>query len=162
MARETYQKKLNLYILAQVASVAEKSIENYQYSEYMCSECGDLYTRAGYKIVEVPLSGAGPVPSPVIVKKEHPAVTQEPAGSSRILEKETKPPWPTQIVTEQKPVPKSFTTMYTQTKPSHVSNAYTQTEPSRVSNSYTQTSSLQKLSDTWKTEYELSQGKAFQ
>jgi len=128
----------------------------------MCSECGDLYTRAGYKIVEVPWSGASPMPPPVIVKNEHPAVTQEPAGSSRILEKETKPPWPTQVVTKQKPVPKSFTTMYTQTKPSRVNNAYTQTEPSCVSNAYTQTSSLQELSDTWKTEYELSQGKAFQ
>ena len=100
MAREAYKEELNLYMLAQVASQAEKSVEKEKYSEYMCSECGDLYTRAGYKIVEVSLSGASPVPSFVIVKKEHPAVTQEPVGSSRILEKETKPPWPTQVVTE--------------------------------------------------------------
>ena len=110
MVREAYEKEINLYMLAQVASAAEKSAEKDQYSEYMCNECGDLYTRAGYKIVEVPLFGASPILPPIIVKKEYPAVTQELAGSSRILEKGTKPPRPTQVVTEQKPVGKSFTT----------------------------------------------------
>jgi len=127
MARETYQKELNLHILAQVASAAKKSTEKDQYSEYMCSECGDLYTRAGYKIVEVPLFGASPVPSHVLVKTEHPDVTQEPAGSSRISEKETEPPQPTQVVTEQNLIPTSFTTVDTHTEPSCVSDAYTQT-----------------------------------
>lgn len=87
MARETYQKELNQHILAQVAS--EKSIEKDQYSEYMCSECGDLYTQAGYKIVEVPMTGASPEPSPIVIKTEHPAITQEPVGSSRISEEES-------------------------------------------------------------------------
>ena len=146
MVKETYQNELNLHILAQVASGAEKSTEKDQYSEYMCSECGDLYTRAGYKIVKVPMPGTSLVPAPVLVKTEHPAVTQEPAGSSRIAEEEIEPPRPTQTVTEQK----SFTDMYTQT------------EPPCVSNAYTETSSFQELKDTWKTEYELSQGKAFQ
>lgn len=149
MARETYQKELNLHILAQVASAAEKSTEKDQYSEYMCSECGDLYTRAGYKIVEVSLSGASLVRSSVLVKTEHPIVTQELAGSSRISEKETEPPWATQVVMEQKLVPKSFT------------NVDTQTEPSCVSDAYTQISSFKELRDTWKTKYDLSQGKAF-
>ena len=149
-AREAYEKELKLYMLAQVASAAEKSAEKDQYSEYMCSECGDLYSRAGYKIVEVLLSGASSVSPPVIFKKEYLAVTQEPTGSSRILEKEIKPPRPTLVVTEQKPVPKSFKT------------ACTETEPRCVTNAHTQTSSFQELRDTWKTEYDLSQGKAFQ
>lgn len=64
-------------MLAQVASATKKSVEKDQYNEYMCSECGDLYSRAGYKIVEVPLFGASLVSPPVIVKKEYPTVTQE-------------------------------------------------------------------------------------
>ena len=74
----------------------------------MCSECGDIYTQAGYKIIVVPLTGA----SPVIIKKEHLAVTQEPAGSSIILEEETEPPRPSQVIDEQKPESKSFTTVH--------------------------------------------------
>ena len=66
----------------------------------MCSECGDLYSRAGYKIIEVPLPGSSPISPPVIVKKEYPAVTQEPVGSSKTLEEEIKPPRPTLVVTE--------------------------------------------------------------
>jgi len=154
MVKETYQNEFNLHILAQVASVAEKS----QYNEYMCSECGEIYTQAGYKIVKVPMTGASPQPSPVVIKTEQPAVTQEPGGSSRIVEEETEPLWPTQTITEQK----SFTDMYTQTEPSCINDAYTQTEPPCVSNAYTETFIFQELKDTWKTEYELSQGKAFQ
>ena len=56
-------------MLAQVASAAKKSAEKDQYSEYMCSECGDLYTRAGYKIVEVSLSGASLVLPPIKSKR---------------------------------------------------------------------------------------------
>jgi len=112
----------------------------------MCSECGELYTQARYNIVEVPMTGASPQISPVVIKIEQPAVTQEPAGSSRIAEENTEPPWPTQTITAQK----SFT------------DAYTQTEPPCVSNAYTETSSFQEIKDIWKTKYELSQGKAFQ
>jgi hypothetical protein len=47
----------------------------------MCCQCGDIYHQAGYKITQVPVPGAAPIPSP-FVKKE-PAVTQEPAGPSK-------------------------------------------------------------------------------
>lgn len=73
-------------MLAQVASAAEKSAEKDRHNEYMCSECGDLYSRAGYKIIKVSLPGSSLVSAPVIVKKEHPTVTQEPAGPSTTFE----------------------------------------------------------------------------
>jgi len=116
----------------------------------MCSECGDLYSRAGYKIIKVPLPGSTPVSAPVIVKKERPVVTQEPAGPSKTFEEEIKPPRPTLVVTDEKLAPKSLKTVCTQT------------EPRCVSTVSTQTSSFQELRDTWKREYDLSQGKAFQ
>ena len=50
-------------------------------------QCGDIYYRAGYKVVQVPLPGATPTPSPFEVKTE-PAVTQEPTGSTKL---KTKP-----------------------------------------------------------------------
>ncbi len=112
-AREAYEKEINLYMLAQVASATEKSAEKDRNNEYMCSECGDFYSRVGYMIIEVPLPGSSPVSPPIIVKKEYPTITQEPAGSSKTLEEEIKPPWPTLVVTEQKPVPKSFKTTCT-------------------------------------------------
>ena len=82
MVKEAYQNEYNLHFLARVAKVTEKS----QYNEYMCSECGELYTQAGYKVVQVPMTEANPPPPvateepAVVVKTEQPAVTQEPAG----------------------------------------------------------------------------------
>ena len=46
----------------------------------MCCQCGNVYYQAGYKIVQVPVPGAAPTPSPFEVK---PAITQEPAASTR-------------------------------------------------------------------------------
>jgi hypothetical protein len=51
----------------------------------MCCQCGNIYYQVGYKIVQVPVLGAAPTPSPFEVK---PAVTQEPAGSIKL---KTKP-----------------------------------------------------------------------
>jgi hypothetical protein len=51
--------------------------------EYMCCQCGDIYYRAGYKVIQVPVPGAAPTPSPFEVKTE-PATTQEPAGSTKL------------------------------------------------------------------------------
>jgi hypothetical protein len=45
----------------------------------MCCQCGDIYYQAGYKVIQVPVSGAPPTPSTFVVKKEESAVTQEPA-----------------------------------------------------------------------------------
>jgi hypothetical protein len=51
--------------------------------EYMCCQCGDVYHQAGYKVIQVPVPGAAPTPSPFEVKEE-PAATQEPAGPSKL------------------------------------------------------------------------------
>jgi len=89
-AREAYERELNLYMLAHEASTTEKSAEKERYEEYMCSQCGDLYAQVGYKVVETPLPGSSPATTSVIIKKEHPTVTQEPASPSRISEEGDK------------------------------------------------------------------------
>lgn len=79
MVKEAYQNEYNLHILSQVASATEKS----QYNEYMCSECGELYTQAGYKIVQVPMTEANPQPSATVIKTKQPAAvvkTEQPAA----------------------------------------------------------------------------------
>jgi len=93
--KEVYQNEYNLHMLARVASAAEKSK-----SEYMCSECGELFTNAGYKIIAVPITGVIPEPSAIVVKAEEPAVTQEPAGPSKIAEAERQPPQPAAVIVE--------------------------------------------------------------
>jgi len=87
MAREAYDKELNLYTLAHTTSMVEKNIEKDQYKEYMCSQCGNIYHKAGYKIVEIPLPGASPSSTSSAIKEERPTVTQEPVGPSKILKK---------------------------------------------------------------------------
>jgi len=114
----------------------------------MCSQCGDLYSRAGYKVVEIPLSRPTTAITFVVIKKERPAVTQEPAGPSRIFKEEEKPqlPQPAPVVKVENFVPKSVNTTFTQTEP---------LEAQIVS---TQTLSIQELSKIWKIKYALSQG----
>lgn len=114
-AREAYDRELNLYTLAHAASTTENSIEKYRYNEYMCSQCGNIYHQAGYKIVEVPLPGATLASTSVAIKEERPAVTQEPTGPSKIFEKEVKPqiPRPTVIVKTKSPVPRPTKTVFT-------------------------------------------------
>jgi hypothetical protein len=95
-AREAYEKELTRYTLERTTIMAERSTESIC-KEYMCCQCGNLYYQAGYKIVQVPVPGAVPTPSPFEVKpvvtqepaglrksETEPAVTQEPAGSSKI------------------------------------------------------------------------------
>jgi hypothetical protein len=95
-AREEYEKELTRYALERTTILAERTTESIC-KEYMCCQCGNVYYQAGYKIVQVPVPGAAPTPSPFEVKpavtqepaglrksKTEPAVTQEPAGSSRI------------------------------------------------------------------------------
>jgi hypothetical protein len=79
-AREAYEKELTRYALERTTIMAERTTES-TCKEYMCCQCGNLYYQAGYKIVQVPVPGEAPTPSPFEVK---PAVTQEPAGSSKI------------------------------------------------------------------------------
>jgi hypothetical protein len=95
-AREEYEKELTRYALERTTILAERTTESIC-KEYMCCQCGNIYYQAGYKIVQVPVPGAVPTPSPFEVKpavtqepagprksKTEPAVTQEPAGSPRI------------------------------------------------------------------------------
>jgi len=110
--REVYQSEYNLHILAKVASAEERTK-----SEFMCSECAELFTTVGYKVVEVPLTGVIPESSIIEEKGEEetdkpvatqepagppeavidkPAVTQEPASSPEVLEEQTDKPAVTQ------------------------------------------------------------------
>jgi hypothetical protein len=95
-AREAYEKELTRHALERTTIMAKRSTESIC-KEYMCCQCGNLYYQAGYKIVQVPVPGAAPTPSPFEVKpavtqepaglrksETEPAVTQEPAGSSKI------------------------------------------------------------------------------
>jgi hypothetical protein len=88
--------ELTWYALERTTILADRTTESIC-KEYMCCQCGNVYYQAGYKIVQVPVPGAAPTPSPFEFKpavtqepaglrksKTEPAVTQEPAGSSRI------------------------------------------------------------------------------
>jgi hypothetical protein len=81
-AKEAYEKELNSYTSSRIATLAEQTTESIC-KEYMCCQCGDIYYQAGYKVVQVPVPGAAPTPSPFEVKTE-PAATQEPAGSTKL------------------------------------------------------------------------------
>jgi hypothetical protein len=83
-AREEYEKELTRYALEQTTTLVAQTTESIC-KEYMCCQCGNIYYQAGYKIVQVPVPGAAPTPSPFEVK---PTVTQEPAGSIKL---KTKP-----------------------------------------------------------------------
>jgi hypothetical protein len=83
-AREAYEKEITRYALERTTTLAEQTTESIC-KEYMCCQCGNIYYQAGYKIVQVPVPGTTPTPSPFEVK---PAVTQEPAGSIKL---KTKP-----------------------------------------------------------------------
>jgi hypothetical protein len=94
--REAYEMELTRYALERTTILADRTTESIC-KEYMCCQCGNVYYQAGYKIVQVPVPGATPTPSPFEIKpavtqepaglrksKTEPAVTQEPAGSSKI------------------------------------------------------------------------------
>jgi hypothetical protein len=81
-AKEAYEKELNLYTLYRIATLSEKTTES-MCKEYMCCQCGDIYYQAGYKVIQVPVPGAAPTPSPFEVKEEL-AATQEPAGPTKL------------------------------------------------------------------------------
>ena len=70
--REAYQSEYNLHILAKVASAEEKTK-----SEFMCSECTELFTTVGYKVVEVPLTGV--IPESSIIEEKGEEQTDKPA-----------------------------------------------------------------------------------
>jgi hypothetical protein len=49
----------------------------------MCCQCREIYYQAGYKLIQIPVPGTTPNPSPFEAKTE-PAETQEPAGLRKI------------------------------------------------------------------------------
>jgi hypothetical protein len=89
-AKEPYEKELNLYTLARTATMSEGTTIEKPCREYMCCQCGDIYYQVGYKVIQIPMPGAPPAPSTFAVKEEHPVVTQEPTGPSKIKTE----PWP--------------------------------------------------------------------
>ena len=100
MVKEAYEKELKLYTLARIATMTEENTTKNQCREYMCSQCGDIYYQAGYKVIQIPMPGASPAPTTFAVKEENPVVTQEPAGPSKIKTE----PWPTTIVKSEAPI----------------------------------------------------------
>jgi hypothetical protein len=101
-AKEAYKKELNLYTIARTTTLSERTTKSLC-KEYMCCQCGDIYYQVGYKIIQVPVSGAPPNPSTFVVKQEEPAVTQEPAvaDTQEPATAETKEPaGPPKIKTE--------------------------------------------------------------
>ena len=84
MAKEAYDREINLYTLARIAAMEEKNKKDDQYREYMCSQCGDIYDQEGYKVVQIPMPGASLAPMTFAVKnEERPIVTQEQVGPSK-------------------------------------------------------------------------------
>jgi len=81
MAREAFEKELNLHTLAQVASMQNRET----CIEYMCKECGTVYQNAGYKVVEISL------PETIMTEgtqEECPTAPQEPVGPPVMQEEE--------------------------------------------------------------------------
>jgi hypothetical protein len=55
MEKEAYEKELNLYTLAHIATMSEGTTTESLCKEYMCSQCGDIYYQAGYKVIQIPI-----------------------------------------------------------------------------------------------------------
>jgi hypothetical protein len=170
MAKEAYEKELKLYTLARITTMTEENTIENPCREYMCSQCGDIYYQAGYKVIQIPMPGASPAPTTFSIKEECPVVTQEPARPSKI-KTET---WPTTIVKYEALV---FVNKVVQTLPIDESappsqiNTHTfveqatQTLPHPTTcNTETQTQPWdeQEIIDKWKKEFVVTQGKSLQ
>jgi hypothetical protein len=156
-ARETYEKELTRYALERTTIMAERTTESIC-KEYMCCQCGNVYYQAGYKIVQVPVPGAVPTPSPFEVKTE-PAETQEPAGPK--IQKGI----PT-AKTDVQTLPTEGLTLPSQIKPSTSKEQFTQTLPGpTTSDAETQTSHLwdeHAEIQKWKKDYAKTQDQQLQ
>jgi hypothetical protein len=172
-AREEYEKELTRHALERTTILAERTTESIC-KEYMCCQCGNIYYQAGYKIVQVPVPGATPTPSPFEARTE-PAVTQEPAGPSRIKTEpaETQEPASPRIQkgipTDKKDVqtlPTEGLTPPSQINPSTSREQFTQTPPGpTTSDAETQTSHLwdeHAEIQKWKKEYAKTQDQQLQ
>jgi hypothetical protein len=79
IAKEAYEKELNLYTLARTTTMSEGTTIENPCREYVCCQCGDIYYQASYKVIQISIPGAPPAPSTFVVKEEKYVVTQEPA-----------------------------------------------------------------------------------
>jgi hypothetical protein len=156
-AREAYEKELTRYALERTTIMSERSTESIC-KEYMCCQCGNLYYQAGYKIVQVPVPGETPTPSPFEVKTE-PAETQEPAGPQ--IQKET----PTDKKDVQTLPIEEITSLSHVTLPTSREQS-TQTPPGpTITNAQTQTSHLwDEVAEIqkWKKDYAKTQDQQLQ
>jgi hypothetical protein len=172
-AREKYEKELTRYALERTTILAERTTESIC-KEYMCCQCGNIYYQAGYKIVQVPVPGETPTPSPFEARTE-PAVTQEPAGPSKIKTEPAETQEPAgpkiqkEIPTTKKDVrtlPTEGLTLPSQINPSTSREQFTQTLPGpTTSDAETQTSHLwDELAEIqkWKKEYAKTQDQQLQ
>jgi hypothetical protein len=75
MAKEAYEKELKLYTLARIATMSEGTTIENPCREYMCSQCGDIYYQASYKVIQILMPGASPTPMTFVVKEERLVVT---------------------------------------------------------------------------------------
>jgi hypothetical protein len=170
MVKEAYDKEIKMYTLARIAAMTEENTKNDQCREYMCSQCGDIYYQAGYKVVQIPMPGASPAPTNFAVKEENPTVTQEPVGSSKVKNE----PGPSTTATYEAPV---FISKAVQTLPIEESappskiNTHTlveratQTLPQPITcdaETQTQPWDEQAIIDKWKTESAVTQDKNLQ
>jgi hypothetical protein len=170
MVKEAYDKELKLYTLARIATMTEENTKENQCREYMCSQCGDIYYQAGYKVTQIPMPGASPAPTTFAVKEENPVVTQEPVGPSKIQNE----PWPTTTATSEAPV---FINKVVQTLPIDESAPHskinthtlveqaTQTLPQPITcdaETQTQPWDEQAIMDKWKKESVVTQDKSLQ
>jgi hypothetical protein len=172
-AREEYEKELTRYALERTTILAERTTESIC-KEYMCCQCGNIYYQEGYKIVQVPVPGATPAPFPFEARTE-PAVTQEPAGPSKIKTEpaETQEPASPRIwkgiPTDKKDaqtLPTEGLTPPSQINPSTSREQFTQTPPGpTTSDAETQTSHLwdeHAEIQKWKKEYAKTQDQQLQ
>lgn len=95
MAKEAYNRELNLYTLAHAMAIGERNTKDDEYRGYMCSQCGDIYDQACYKVVQISMLGVSPAPMSFVIKeKEWPTLTQELVGLSK-RKANLQEPWPT-------------------------------------------------------------------
>jgi len=159
MAREAFERELNLYTLAHAASMQNKE----PCKEYMCQECGNIYQGAGYKVIEVQLSE---VSKSVEIKEECPTAPQEPVGPSIKQEKHTESQivYPSQAdpATQTESPPQSVSVaIQTETPPQSVDKA-SQTMPQPITvDAKTQTMPWNQLEqmNKWKRQYAEEQDK---
>jgi len=116
MAREAFEKELNLLTLAHAALMQNREPSK----EYMCRECGYIYESVGYKLLEVQIPEAS---TSTRIEEGCPTAPQEPVGPSIKQEQESE-----HQTSRPLQVDAAIQTEKTTSQPT-TSNATTQTPP---------------------------------